>query len=268
MGRQWNTIIESLGPLSGGTMSINANLTEIEALLTTLQADVADGITVSSGTVTASSQSILDGLNAYAAGYNDKIPVVAEVDSLPAISGTVTANGGDFTGTQSATEAPNKIVQLGYYDEDNTEFLRVTPNSRFPVGNGPLEGIIATKDANTPTSAVTIGHDDGGTFRLTSSTKPLPVYSPTSTSGGTGATTATSTTFATALASNTSRKGATIFNEGPGIMYLTIGTATTSTSQYATRLSGGDYYELPYNYTGQIGYIFGSAGTARVTEIV
>jgi hypothetical protein len=34
-------------------MSINANLTEIEALLTTLQADVADGITVSSGTVTA-----------------------------------------------------------------------------------------------------------------------------------------------------------------------------------------------------------------------
>ena len=49
MGRQWNTIIESLGPLSGGTMSINANLTEIEALLTTLQADVADGIIVSSG---------------------------------------------------------------------------------------------------------------------------------------------------------------------------------------------------------------------------
>jgi hypothetical protein len=50
MGRQWNTIIESLGPLSGGTMSINANLTEIEALLTTLQADVADGIIVTSGT--------------------------------------------------------------------------------------------------------------------------------------------------------------------------------------------------------------------------
>ena len=53
MGRQWNQIISSLGPLTGGTMSINANLTEIEALLTTLQADVADGITVSSGTVTA-----------------------------------------------------------------------------------------------------------------------------------------------------------------------------------------------------------------------
>jgi len=51
MGRQWNQIIESLGPLTGGTMSINANLTDIEALLTTLQADIADGIIISSGTV-------------------------------------------------------------------------------------------------------------------------------------------------------------------------------------------------------------------------
>jgi len=58
MGRQWNTIIESLGPLTGGSMSISANLTDIEALLTTLQADVADGIppirgTTSTGTLTA-----------------------------------------------------------------------------------------------------------------------------------------------------------------------------------------------------------------------
>jgi hypothetical protein len=55
MGRQWNTIIESLGPLSGGTgLSINANLTELEALVTTLQADVADGILVTNGTVNVS----------------------------------------------------------------------------------------------------------------------------------------------------------------------------------------------------------------------
>lgn len=52
MGRQWNTIIESLGPLTGGTMSINANLGEIEALLTTIQADIADGISVTKGTTT------------------------------------------------------------------------------------------------------------------------------------------------------------------------------------------------------------------------
>lgn len=49
MGRQWNQIIESLGPLTGGTVSINANLGDIDALLTTIQADLADGIIVSSG---------------------------------------------------------------------------------------------------------------------------------------------------------------------------------------------------------------------------
>jgi hypothetical protein len=52
MGRQWNQIIESLGPLTGGTMSINANLADIEALLTTIQADIADGISTTKGTTT------------------------------------------------------------------------------------------------------------------------------------------------------------------------------------------------------------------------
>jgi len=55
MGRQIEEIISSL---TGGTVSINANLTDIEALLTTLQADVADGIppirgATSTGTLTA-----------------------------------------------------------------------------------------------------------------------------------------------------------------------------------------------------------------------
>jgi len=52
MGRQWNTIIESLGPLTGGSMSISANLTDIEALVTTIQADIADGIAPIRGSTT------------------------------------------------------------------------------------------------------------------------------------------------------------------------------------------------------------------------
>lgn len=52
MGRQWNQIIESLGPLTGGTVSINANLGDIDALLTTIQADIADGISPIRGTTT------------------------------------------------------------------------------------------------------------------------------------------------------------------------------------------------------------------------
>jgi hypothetical protein len=137
MGRQWNTIIESLGPLSGGTgLSINANLTDIEALLTTLQADVADGI------------------------------------------------------------------------------------------------------------------------RL-----------PNATTGGTGPTTFTSTSYGTIATASTGRLGCQVFNEGAGNLHITLGTATTSTSSYTVRLSAGDYYEVPSNYTGLIGGIFATAGTARVTEV-
>lgn len=140
MGRQWNAIIDAL---SGGTMSINANLTDIEALLTTLQADVADGIFVTSGTVT------------------------------PKVS----------------------------------------------------------------------------------------------TTGGTGPTDFTSTSYGTIATASTGRLGCTIFNSGPGNLHVLLGTATASTSVFTVRLSAGDYYEVPFNYTGLIGGIFATAGTAEVTEL-
>jgi hypothetical protein len=137
MGRQWNTIIESLGPLSGGTgLSINANLTELEALVTTLQADVADGVRI-----------------------------------------------------------------------------------------------------------------------------------PNATTGGTGPTDFTSTSYGTIATASTGRLGCTIFNSGPGNLHVMLGTATASTSVFSVRLSAGDYYEVPFNYTGLIGGIFATAGTAEVTQL-
>ncbi len=137
MGRQWNTIIESLGPLSGGTgLSINANLTELEALVTTLQADVADGVRI-----------------------------------------------------------------------------------------------------------------------------------PNATTGGTGSTDFTSTSYGTIATASTGRLGCTIFNSGPGNLHVLLGTGTASTSVFTVRLSAGDYYEVPFNYTGLIGGIFATAGTAEVTQL-
>jgi len=137
MGRQWNTIIESLGPLSGGTgLSINANLTELEALVTTLQADVADGVRI-----------------------------------------------------------------------------------------------------------------------------------PNATTGGTGSTDFTSTSYGTIATASTGRLGCTIYNTGPGNLHVLLGTGTASTSVFTVRLSAGDYYEVPFNYTGLIGGIFATAGTAEVTQL-
>jgi hypothetical protein len=136
MGRQWNKIIDDLEAISSGTSVINVNLGDIEALLTTLQADVADGI------------------------------------------------------------------------------------------------------------------------RL-----------PNATTGGTGPTTFTSTSYGTIATASTGRLGCTLFNEGAGRLHATLGTATTSTASYTVSIGSGEYYEVPMNYTGLIGGIFATAGTARVTVL-
>ena len=90
---------------------------------------------------------------------------------------------------------------------------------------------------------------------------------PNATTGGTGPTTFTSTSYGTIATASTGRLGCQIFSEGPGTLHITLGTSTTSTTLYTARLSAGDYYEVPSNYTGLIGGIFATAGTARVTLV-
>jgi len=90
---------------------------------------------------------------------------------------------------------------------------------------------------------------------------------PNATTGGTGPRDFTSTSYGTIATSSTARLGCTIFNEGAGRLYLTLGTQTTSTTSYTASVGSGEYYEVPMNYTGLIGGILGSAGTAKVTVL-
>ena len=88
-----------------------------------------------------------------------------------------------------------------------------------------------------------------------------------STSGGTGPSTFTSTSYGTLATANSGRFGLEIYNEGPGNLHLTLGTGTTSTTSYTVRLSSGDLFEMPVTYTGLVGGIFASSGTAYVTSL-
>ena len=90
---------------------------------------------------------------------------------------------------------------------------------------------------------------------------------PNATTGGTGPTDFTSTSYGTIATASTGRLGCTIFNSGPGNLHVLLGTATASTTAFTVRLSSGDYYEVPFNYTGLIGGIFATAGTAEVTQL-
>jgi hypothetical protein len=220
MGRQIEEIISSL---TGGTVSINANLTDIEALLTTLQADVADGIIVTNGS-----------------------SVVTNGTIAQLTTGTIVANIRDGSGNAIASSS-------------------IAGKQRLDV-NLSSAGTIGT---TAPTIANLYGGTDGTNLRAVSvdTSGRVNINSNTSTSGGTGPATFTSTSYGTIAASNTSRLGCTIFNEVGGNLYVTIGTATTSTSSYTVRMSPGDYYEVPFQYSGLIGGIFATAGTARVTEV-
>jgi hypothetical protein len=70
------------------------------------------------------------------------------------------------------------------------------------------------------------------------------------------------------LATNTSRLGATVFNDSTAILYLSLGTAAASTTDFTLKMSAASYYEVPFGYTGQIRGIWASAtGSARVGEL-
>lgn len=76
----------------------------------------------------------------------------------------------------------------------------------------------------------------------------------------------TSTSSATLLAANGSRKSAIITNEGAGTLYVLIGAGTASATNYSVSLASGDVVTLN-GVTQALTGIFGAAGTARVTEL-
>lgn len=89
-------------------------------------------------------------------------------------------------------------------------------------------------------------------------------------SGGTAASVssvAAATASTTLIAANTSRAGATIFNNGTADLYLKLGSGAAGTSLTAI-LSGSAYYEVPFGYKGIItGAWSAAAGSAHVTEV-
>jgi hypothetical protein len=98
----------------------------------------------------------------------------------------------------------------------------------------------------------------------------MPIYADPSSSRI--ASTATPTTVAAAtastviLAANTSRKGATIWNNSSGTLSLEFG-ATAVANTAAVRLPANSVYEVPFDYVGQIAGIWSNTnGNAQVRE--
>lgn len=113
---------------------------------------------------------------------------------------------------------------------------------------------------------VTWGVD--GTATDVSATDPLPVTStPSKSSTGTQSNVAGNAGNVTILAANTSRRGASVYNDSAAILYLLAAAGTSSATLYTVQIQPNGYYEVPASYTGIISGIWASAtGSARVTE--
>ena len=78
---------------------------------------------------------------------------------------------------------------------------------------------------------------------------------------------AASLTSVTILAANAARRGATVYNDSAAEMYLKLGAVASDTS-FSVDMLPGSYFEVPYNYTGELAGIWAAAtGNARVTEL-
>lgn len=174
------------------------------------------------------------------------------------ISGTVTANAGTgtFTVDGSGVTQPISAVSLPLPAGAATSTLQST-------GNSSLSSI----DAGIPASLGQTTMSASMPVVIASNQAAIPVtFTPAAlTTTATITTVAVSTSVATLSASNSSKTGVVIHNEG-GVLFVKFGTAATSSS-YTYRLTQNTVLEIT-NYAGIITAIKLAGSTnARVTEI-
>lgn len=224
---------------------------------------------LSTGTNTIGSVNVLGG-NA-AAVKVDGSAVTQPVSIASAPVTPVTDNGGSLTvdGTVTVNDMTSGNAKTKIVDSTGADVSYIpagtagTPSSSVLSVQGISGGTVIGINSNHVGDGIQAYLNDHGNDIPVSGTVSIIDTS----SIGATPTNFSSLTYATISASNVSRKGLTIFNEGPGLLYVTLGTSTTTSSSYTVRMSAGDYYEVPFGYIGLVGGIFGTAGNARVTEI-
>ena len=215
---------------------------------------------------------------------------VVSILSLPAISGTVTANVfgedkvsvGAFYPIPLADSGEAVIVDVrggfnqasvpisGTVTVGNTvNFLSGSDNDANLIENigaamsiNNIGGITNALPAGTNRiGVVTIGGGTvtigAGTAQIGSVTASLAISTTAITSGS-----FSSLTSATLVPANTARKMATVYNLGAGQLFVNAGaSATTLGGGFMVALSSGDFYECNYTTT-TLSAIFATAGTA------
>lgn len=175
-----------------------------------------------------------------------------------------------ITGTVAATQSGAWSVTLGAGTANIGDVDVLTVNGVAPAFGSGVRGATVQR--------VTIATDDvvpasqSGTWTVqpgnTQNTTPWLVKEGRS---GTGTTSQVndSASSVTILASNSSRLGATVYNDSSALLYLRLSAGTATSTDYSARVYPNGYFEVPANYTGAIVGIWATDpndGAARVTE--
>lgn len=129
-----------------------------------------------------------------------------------------------------------------------------SPTNSYPVG-------IFKQTNGTELQAVVLVNSIGAEL----TTFPI---SPSTSTTATSTNVSANTSSVTLLAANTSRKGATIFNDSTVALYLKLGTSANPSTSFTVLMVANAYYEVPFNYIGIISGIWTvSVGYARVVEL-
>jgi hypothetical protein len=170
------------------------------------------------------------------------------IGSLPTISGTVTANGGDGTflvgGLRFGGKTALSLDGATGYLQTKVESLPALVAGTAQIGSVTASISNSVTIASLPAISGTV-------------TANLSISSTVITSGS-----FSSLSSATLVPENPARKMATVFNLGAGQLFVNAGaTATTLGGGFMVALSSGDFYECDYTTT-TLSAIFATAGTA------
>ena len=245
------TVTVSSMPAVSGSVTLGAGTAQIGSVTASI-----------SGTVPVSISSVTVG-NSVTIGNFPATQAVTFGQAIVSASNITGLN--NSVGTDGGTPAATNFIKIGGHQDGANSVEHIVHVSAG--GSMKVDASDSTVTFGTIRGTVTIGNSV--------TIGSLPAISGTVTANtfalqGTAVTTSnfTSTTASTVLANfNATREVLSIFNEGAGNLFVSVG-ATCTTVQYQVRLSSGDYYEVP-NHQTTITHsaVFATAGTARVTQV-
>lgn len=192
------------------------------------------------------------------------------------VSGLATTTSPSYT---TATQNPLSLTLAGAVRTDSSAVTQPVSATTLPLPTGAATATLQTSGNASLTTIATETTAISGQLPATlgqkvsasslavvlASDETVPVTLPVSTTAA-QTSVAGSAASVSLLASNSSRKGYSIFNDSTAILYVGF-TATTTTSAYSVKLFPNSCISSEFIYTGVISGIWASAaGAAKVTE--